>query len=116
MAHTKHGKRSLNDPEALSDSIDSSLRKSFPLTFEKQYRDVLIFTYDDINMLLKPGVLHLNSRPLFIVIVYANASTVTLPFVNILFSHSPLLIHYLSSPFCAYSHSFPHLQVVFVCL
>jgi len=116
MAHTKHGKRSLNDPEALRDSIDSSLRKCFQLTFETQYRDVLIFAYDDINMLLKPGVLYLNSRPLFIVIVYASVSTVTLPFVHILFSHSPLLIHYFSSPFCAYSHSSPHPQVVFICV
>jgi len=47
MAHAKHGNPSLNHLEALKDNIDSSLRKCFQLTFEKQYRDVLIFAYDN---------------------------------------------------------------------
>jgi len=59
MVHTEHGKRSLIHLEALRDNTDFSLRKCFPLTFEKQNRDVLIFAFDDINMLLKHGVLHL---------------------------------------------------------
>ena len=47
MAHAKYGKPSLNQLEALKDNIDSSLRKCFQLTFETQYRDVLIFAYDN---------------------------------------------------------------------
>jgi len=49
MAHTKYEKRSLKhlDPK-IWNNIDPSLDDSSPLTFEKQYRDVLISAYDDL--------------------------------------------------------------------
>ena len=42
MAHTKYGKRSLRH-----DKIDPSLHDSSQLTFKKQYRDLLMSSYDD---------------------------------------------------------------------
>ena len=48
MAHTKYGKRSLRHlGPKIWDKIDPSLHDSYQLTFEKQYRDVLISAYDD---------------------------------------------------------------------
>ena len=48
MAHTKYGKRSLRHlGPKIWDNIDPFLHDSYQLTFEKQYRDVLISAYDD---------------------------------------------------------------------
>ena len=48
MAHTKYRKRFLRHlGPKIWDKIDSSLHDSSQLTFQKQYRDVLISAYDD---------------------------------------------------------------------
>jgi len=58
------------------DNIDPSIHDSSPLTFKKQYRDVLISAYDvslDMmtdNMVLKHGVLYVNCSPLLFQIAH----------------------------------------------
>jgi len=48
LAHTKYGKRSSKYlGPAIWENIDPSLHDSSQLTFEKDYRDLLISAYDD---------------------------------------------------------------------
>jgi len=109
QAHTKYGNRSLKHLSSkIWDNIDLSQHNCSQFTFEKQYRDIgylsLHMMTDRPSLVLKHGVLHLNCSPLLFHI--AHSPLIIFP------SHIAIFIPCFSSPYCTYSHSFPHLRCV----